>query len=319
MLVPAGLDARIAGRAVDLLGPPASRLLREDPWRLLELVGISPDDADRLARSAIPGVQRDDPRRARALVGWVLAAQAREGHTVSPVQLVVDALGPLGVGDAAQAVSAALDTELVEAIDAAVDGATDRDEPMIALSRYAEAEEGIAEAIARLVATASPITVRKADRATPDLDEAQRRAVHSALECGVSVLTGGPGTGKSRTVSTLVTMAEAAGKTVALAAPTGRAAKRLEELCGSPASTLHRLLGAQTAPVRRRRHLRRRFRARRGMAAGRGRGGRGRGVHARRRTRRMRCCAPVRTAPTCCSSATPRSCPRSGRGGCSAI
>ena len=62
---------------------------------------------------------------------------------------------------------------------------------------------------------------------------------------GVSVLTGGPGTGKSRTVAALVALAETAGKSVALAAPTGRAAKRLEELCGAPASTLHRLLGAQ--------------------------------------------------------------------------
>jgi exodeoxyribonuclease V alpha subunit len=61
----------------------------------------------------------------------------------------------------------------------------------------------------------------------------------------VTVLTGGPGTGKSRTVATLVARAERAGKSVALAAPTGRAAKRLEELCDSPASTLHRLLGAQ--------------------------------------------------------------------------
>jgi exodeoxyribonuclease V alpha subunit len=65
------------------------------------------------------------------------------------------------------------------------------------------------------------------------------------LREGVSVLTGGPGTGKSRTVATLVALAEAAGRSIALAAPTGRAAKRLEELCGAPASTIHRLLGAQ--------------------------------------------------------------------------
>ncbi|MCW2608340.1 MAG: putative ATP-dependent exoDNAse, partial [Frankiales bacterium] len=76
------------------------------------------------------------------------------------------------------------------------------------------------------------------------LDEAQRTAVAVAMTSGVSVLTGGPGTGKSRTVAALVKLAQARGKTVALAAPTGRAAKRLEELCGSPASTLHRLLGA---------------------------------------------------------------------------
>ncbi|EFC79361.1 AAA family ATPase [Parafrankia sp. EUN1f] len=84
-----------------------------------------------------------------------------------------------------------------------------------------------------------------ADHAVAGLDEVQLRAARTALEAGVSVLTGGPGTGKSRTVAAVVRLAEAAGVEVALAAPTGRAAKRLEELCGAPASTLHRLLGAQ--------------------------------------------------------------------------
>ena len=86
LLVPAGLDARMAGRAVDLLGPPAPRLLRDDPWRLLAITGVTPADADRVARAALPGVTRDDARRARALVGWVLARQARDGHTLSPAR-----------------------------------------------------------------------------------------------------------------------------------------------------------------------------------------------------------------------------------------
>ncbi|MCM3882991.1 ATP-dependent RecD-like DNA helicase, partial [Frankia sp. R82] len=90
-----------------------------------------------------------------------------------------------------------------------------------------------------------PDATRDADDAVRGLDEVQLRAAHAALESGVSVLTGGPGTGKSRTVAAVVRLAEAAGAEVALAAPTGRAAKRLEELCGAPASTLHRLLGAQ--------------------------------------------------------------------------
>jgi exodeoxyribonuclease V alpha subunit len=113
----------------------------------------------------------------------------------------------------------------------------------VGLTRYAEAEDAIAQGVARLLATAEPIKAPK--RKTPTLDEAQRDAVAAALRGGVTVLTGGPGTGKSRTVATLVTLAEAAGRSVALAAPTGRAAKRLEELCSAPASTLHRLLGAQ--------------------------------------------------------------------------
>jgi exodeoxyribonuclease V alpha subunit len=232
ILVPAGVDARLAGRVVDTLGPPAPRLLRDDPWRLLALPGVTLADADRVARSAIPGVRRDDSRRSRALVGFVLARQARDGHTVSPRSLVADGLREFDLGAADAAIAAALEAAIVVEVD------TDS----LALTRYAEAEGSVAEAVARLLHTASPI---KSGKPAKGLDAAQRSAVEAALHEGVSVLTGGPGTGKSRTVATLVELAERAGKTVALAAPTGRAAKRLEQLCSAPASTLHRLLGAQ--------------------------------------------------------------------------
>jgi exodeoxyribonuclease V alpha subunit len=233
IIVPAGLDARVAGRVVDLLGPPAPRLLRDDPWQLLAVPGVTPGEADRVARAALPGVTRDDPRRARALVGWVLARHARDGHTVSPRELVVHGLQEFGAGDADAALSAAVEAATV----------IEADDGLLGLTRYAEAEDGIAQGIARLLATAEPIKAPK--RKTAALDDAQQAAVVAALQGGVTVLTGGPGTGKSRTVATLVTLAEAAGREVALAAPTGRAAKRLEELCDAPASTLHRLLGAQ--------------------------------------------------------------------------
>lgn len=242
LLVPAGLEVRLAARAVDLLGPPASRLLRDDPWQLLSVSGVSPTEADRLARSAVPGVQRDDPRRSRALVSYALARQARDGHTVCAQDHIVDALREFGAGDPTAAIEAAVDAALVIEVPAEDD---DEAPAMLALARYAEAEDGIAQGIARLVATASPIDADRNSKPARSLDEAQQAAVEAALRCGVSVLTGGPGTGKSRTVATLVALAEHAGRTVALAAPTGRAAKRLEELCESPASTLHRLLGAQ--------------------------------------------------------------------------
>jgi exodeoxyribonuclease V alpha subunit len=238
LVVPVGVDARVAGRAVDVLGRPAPRLLRDDPWNLLAVPGVSPADADRVARAAIPGVTRDDPRRARALVAWVLARQARDGHTVDLRERVADALAEFAAGDSAAAISAALDAGTVVAVDDAEHG------PLLALSRYAQAEDSVAEGIARLLAAAERIDADIAD-SPQSLDAAQRAAVEAALRSGVSVLTGGPGTGKSRTVATLVRLAEAAGRQVALAAPTGRAAKRLEELCDAPASTLHRLLGAQ--------------------------------------------------------------------------
>ncbi|SDJ23140.1 exodeoxyribonuclease V alpha subunit [Frankineae bacterium MT45] len=235
LLQPAQVDARVAARVVDALGPAAPRLLREDPWRLLHVGGLTPADADRVARIAIPGVSRDDPRRARALVAHVLAEEARNGHTVTDREHAVEALREWSVGDATQAIAAAVRAEVVVLFD----------DTNLALPGYAAAEQSIAEDIQRLRQKASPIKFNKKHPAIAELDKTQRAAVGYALSDGVSVLTGGPGTGKSRTVAAIVALAESAGKSVALAAPTGRAAKRLEELCESPASTLHRLLGAQ--------------------------------------------------------------------------
>jgi exodeoxyribonuclease V alpha subunit len=247
ILVPAQVDARVAGRVVEALGPGSARMLRDDPWQLLAAWGVTPSDADRVARSVLPGVQRDDPRRGRALVSYVLARYARDGHTVAGRAAVRDALAEYGITATEQAdaaIEAAVDGGAVIEHDDAGDDPQDGGD--IGLARYVQAEDSIAEAIARLLATAEPI---EADPSSLDadhgLDGTQMSAVLAALESGVSVLTGGPGTGKSRTVAALVTLAEAAGKSIALAAPTGRAAKRLEELCEAPASTLHRLLGAQ--------------------------------------------------------------------------
>ncbi len=264
LVVQAGLDARIAGRAADTFGPVALRDLRDDPWQLLSLPGVGIEDADRLARAAIPGVQADDPRRRRAVVGWVLATGARDGHTVDDAISVARALRALNIADPASAVRDAVEAHVVVPfvragdIDFSSPGAQAQGASgaqaegadgtaLLGLARYAEAEENIAEAIARLTATARPIAGDPTTLTGPlaELDEVQRTAVTNALRHGVSVLTGGPGTGKSRTVAAVVALAEQAGLSVALAAPTGRAAKRLEELCDAPASTIHRLLGAQ--------------------------------------------------------------------------
>ncbi len=246
LLCRAGMDARLAGRAVDALGPDAPRLVRDDPWRMLSLPGVDVAAADRLARVVLPGVRSDDPRRGRALVGWVLAGEARDGHTVDAAVEVARALRGLGVPDPGAAVAAAVATTEVLPF-APPEDSFGQEQALLGLARYALAEERIAEAIARLVGTARPIKgdPSRLKGTSADLDETQRAAVANALRHGVSVLTGGPGTGKSRTVAAVVRLAERAGKSVALAAPTGRAAKRLEELCGAPASTIHRLLGAQ--------------------------------------------------------------------------
>jgi exodeoxyribonuclease V alpha subunit len=247
LIVEAGLDARIAGRAVEVFGPAATRCIRDDPWAILAVSGVDVPAADRLARVAIAGVRSDDPRRGRALVGWVLGAEAREGHTVDGALDVARALRGLSVADPSAAVRGAVESGQVLAFVNAGDDDSEAGQATLGLLRYAEAEESIAESIARLVATAKPIAgdPHKLKGSLSELDSAQRSAVKNALQHGVSVLTGGPGTGKSRTIAAVVALAAKANESVALAAPTGRAAKRLEELCESPASTIHRLLGAQ--------------------------------------------------------------------------
>lgn len=243
LLVAAELPARWAARVIELFGAGAHRLLRDDPWRLLQVVGVDVPDADALARAAVAGIERDDPRRARALVGFTLARAARDGHTVWPAVEVAQDLQLYRIPDSDKAIADALASGQVHQ-------AGTGDEPGLALDRYFSAEQLIAESIHRLIRTADPIgptTAKRSRKASGDtgLDETQASAVANALAHGVSVLTGGPGTGKSRTVAAVVHAAERAGKSVALAAPTGRAAKRLAELCDAEAMTIHRLLGAQ--------------------------------------------------------------------------
>ncbi|MCO7219258.1 AAA family ATPase [Klenkia sp. PcliD-1-E] len=250
MLVAAGLPAKLAAGVGDVLGPDAGRRLRDDPWRLLLLNQVSLADADRLAIAVLNGADRQDGRRGRALVALTLRTASRDGHTVLPVEQVVSALRAEGVEDVAAAVLAAVDSGDVLEHEPPFDPESD-EEPdpalrTLSLARYGMAEDAVAEGVARLAATAEPIAPASAVKAVATgLDPAQKKAVEQVLTAGVSLLTGGPGTGKSRTVASVVKLLESKDVEVALAAPTGRAAKRLEELTDHPATTVHRLLGAQ--------------------------------------------------------------------------
>jgi exodeoxyribonuclease V alpha subunit len=241
MLVPEEIPVRWAGRLAEALGDDAGAVLRADPWRLLALPDAAVGQADRLARAIEPDVRRDDPRRGRALVEWTLARFARDGHTAAPESLVADGMRPFGV-DAPLAIGAALATGGVSRV---ADPAGS-DEPWVARKSLAQAESAVAEGLARLVRTASTMAGERAVKGVVGgLDDVQAGAVSLAAAHGVSLLTGGPGTGKSRTVAAIVALCRKVDASIALAAPTGRAAKRLEELAGNNATTVHRLLGAR--------------------------------------------------------------------------
>jgi exodeoxyribonuclease V alpha subunit len=262
VLVSCRVPARYAAPAVGYLGKSAAIRLREDPWLLLSLPQIRPDQADWFARRLLGDqAHSQDPRRGRALVAYLLTRAARDGHTAVPADVILRSVARFRIDDPAAAVAAAVDDGSVIPFDEAEsEGTAGGSTVLLALARYALAEEAVAEGLARLAATAEPLAGADAGdqqpgsgKAGPDgadgeaieLDEAQRGAVAAVAAHGVSVLAGGPGTGKSRTVAAVVSLAADRGLRVALAAPTGRAAKRLEELAGAPATTLHRLLGAQ--------------------------------------------------------------------------
>jgi len=237
LLAPADVPARTARAVLDELGPQAAQRLRADPWRLLDVAEVRLVDADRLAISLLrEQADRGDVRRGRAIVAHVLARAARDGHTTMPTATVRAAVAGEGIGDPAAAVSAALAEGRVVAFPPTGE---------LGLARYAHAEQTVAAGLARLRRTARAWAKSAEPAAALGLDDAQRAAATIVGTSGVSLLVGGPGTGKSRTVTAVVQAARERDLAIALTAPTGRAAKRLEEITGAPAQTLHRLLGAQ--------------------------------------------------------------------------
>ena len=256
LLAACQVPERLAGPAVAVLGAGADQQLRDDPWRLLLLPEIRPDQADWFARRMLgTGAAPQDPRRGRALTGYLLRRAARDGHTAVPAGVIAAALDRLRIEDPAQAVESAVDEGTVLPFDTVLPFNTVLEAPdgdgagiLLTLARYAMAEDAVAEGVQRLAALAEPVP-GAADHVVGDednpIDETQQHAVRLALEHGVSVLSGGPGTGKSRTIAAVAAMAAGCGLRLALAAPTGRAARRLAELAGAPATTVHRLLGAQ--------------------------------------------------------------------------
>jgi exodeoxyribonuclease V alpha subunit len=237
LLAPADVPARTARAVLDELGPQAAQRLRADPWRLLDVAEVRLVDADRLAISLLrEQADRGDVRRGRAIVAHVLTRAARDGHTTMPTATVRAAVAGEGIGDPAAAVSAALAEGRVVAFPPTGE---------LGLARYSHAEQTVAAGLARLRRTARAWAKGAEPAAALGLDDAQRAAATIVGTSGVSLLVGGPGTGKSRTVTAVVQAARERDLAIALTAPTGRAAKRLEEITGAPAQTLHRLLGAQ--------------------------------------------------------------------------
>ncbi len=225
------------------LGANAVERIEADPYALTSLHGVGIRTADQIARAA--GVEPGGEARARAILVEVLRdAAMRQGHVALPADEArrrADALGldppPALPGDLAELIT---DDKLLVLRDG-----------LIADGVLWRREEAVARGLRR-IAAADPHPDLRAIK-VPDplkiggkvLDDEQRSAVVAALEHPLSVATGLPGTGKTVLIEALAELGtKAVGEDlVALAAPTGRAARRIEEATGHDARTIHRMLG----------------------------------------------------------------------------
>jgi exodeoxyribonuclease V alpha subunit len=251
-----GVSTSLAVRIYKKYGDASISVVRNEPYRLAaDVWGIGFKTADTIAQAV--GIPPDSPQRVQAGIQYTLSEAAEDGHCYLPEpNLIADAAQILQVS--AELVRTCLDdlaaTEGVvrEPVpNPSSDGGTI---PAVYLVPFHRAETSLATSLLRLLTTSADrlpafatIDWAKAlawlkTRTSADLAAEQEQAVRLALTSKVAVLTGGPGCGKSFTVKSIITLAAAKKAKIVLAAPTGRAAKRLTELTGHPAATVHRLL-----------------------------------------------------------------------------
>ncbi|MBQ4643067.1 MAG: ATP-dependent RecD-like DNA helicase [Oscillospiraceae bacterium] len=253
-----GLPAAIAVRAWKKWGTNATDFIKENPYLLCDPdIGLEFADADAIF------IKKGDPhdiRRLKAGIKHVLAHNLDNGHTCLPEEsLLAASAGLLGEAD-----------EMADALEQLIDKEelceyNRNGRRYIYLPELFIAETTAAGRLKMMLmgseGSSSPALDKTIELLEEELgieyDSLQKRALKNAVQNHVFVLTGGPGTGKTTTLNALIRLLEQQGDEVLLAAPTGRAAKRLSELTGHEAKTIHRLLevdysGNELIPVFRR-------------------------------------------------------------------
>lgn len=225
-------------------GTDSVACIQEDPYRLCsEKIAVEFAVADRLAESM--EYDRANAERVKAGILYVLRHNLNNGHTCLPAdKLCAAAAKMLGV-PLEDAQSALL--SLCRDFDAVCENFDGRD--FIFLPKQHRSEVYSADRI-RMMLKYPPQSIVGIDREIGEIERAeniryaemQKEAIRAALDKGLLILTGGPGTGKTTTLNAIIRILMEKGEAVFLAAPTGRAAKRMSELTGVEAKTIHRLL-----------------------------------------------------------------------------
>ena len=242
-----GVSPGYAIKVYDILGKNAVEKIKENPYILCERVrGISFKTADRVARLA--GVDKGNQDRIKAGLKYILTHYAgAEGHTYLPRE-VLKFYGTKMLEVDEQTSENAL-VKLLSDHQLVMKKTSDGKDAIFLPVLYS-AERLIATCIKEINENVSDTACKNIDKEIEKIEreeniglaKRQREAVGCAVSSGLTVITGGPGTGKTTTINFIIKLFEKQGKKIALCAPTGRAAKRMSELCGKEAKTIHRLL-----------------------------------------------------------------------------
>lgn len=266
-----GISTNLGIKIYKQYGDRSLAILQEDPYRLAQdIYGVGFKTADKIAQDL--GLPFDHPARIEAGLVYTLNQASDDGHVYLPaIDLTEKASQLLGVGEemALQAVDRlsqerriVRDNLPVKGYKTATGELADDGAPVtnmaalessgvyglqaVYLAPLYHSEKGLAERMQALM-QAFPTRMSNLPPAFVDLEsnlsKEQQAAIRTALTHPVSILTGGPGTGKTTALRALIQVLSGAGKRYALASPTGRAAKRLSQATGKEASTIHRLLG----------------------------------------------------------------------------
>jgi exodeoxyribonuclease V alpha subunit len=230
-LAPHGL-AHLAAPIHTRFGDSSMAILHEDPYRLTEVAGVGFARADKIALAA--DVPAESSRRAQAAAVYALGEAEQQGNSYLPLaELTQRTAKLLGLNPDPDVLSEARGLTVEE-------GRVYRE--LTHLSELAVAQMLAVRAAAAPHLEHDPGETPPQDAEGTELTDEQWSAVRSAFGSRISILTGGPGVGKTACTRAVVEEAEGAGLRIALCAPTGRAARRLEEATGHSAQTIHRML-----------------------------------------------------------------------------
>lgn len=226
-----GVPAAVAARIYRAYGPGAIETLRSDPYGLTELDGIGFATADALAQAL--GTPPDSPGRLDAGLRHALVEAESDGHCHLPRADLAERARRLLGADADDRID-----ELAARGKLVIEGDRVFDPSMHAV------EMRLARHVRGLIDDESRLRLREAQRPSEGFvpTDDQWAIVQAVLDHRLAILTGGPGTGKSASMRSLVDLVQSERRTVRLCAPTGKAARRLAEITGAQATTIHRLL-----------------------------------------------------------------------------